>query len=380
MKKSILTFVFAAIIAVMSINVNAQTFVLQGINTPVANLSSSDANDTICVGDAVMFTAAPSAGSSYQFFVNGVSVQGPVASNNYVPTAPWAAGSYEVAVRLHNGSCPAFDTIQFAVLSSPVPTLVSDAPGNVACAGDSVTFTATGGSNYNFRVGASAATATSVQNGTSPTYTTSTLTSGQVVVVDVTNAGGCSATSLPITMTIDALPTPTLLSDAPGNAGCAGTPVTFTATGGSNYNFRVGASAATATSVQNGTSPTYTTSTLTSGQVVVVDVTNAGGCSATSLPITMTIHSLPTVATVTGNVGAPECVGTDAAVDLTGLTGLAPWSFEVYEDVAGNPGALYYTVPGTVVNPNPTINVPVPANGFTTLHLRIIDGNGCSTF
>ena len=293
MKKSILTFVFAAIIAVMSINVNAQTFVLQGINTPVANLSSSDANDTICVGDAVMFTAAPSAGSSYQFFVNGVSVQGPVASNNYVPTAPWAAGSYEVAVRLHNGSCPAFDTIQFAVLSSPVPTLVSDAPGNVACAGDSVT---------------------------------------------------------------------------------------FTATGGSNYNFRVGASAATATSVQNGTSPTYTTSTLTSGQVVVVDVTNAGGCSATSLPITMTIHSLPTVATVTGNVGAPECVGTDAAVDLTGLTGLAPWSFEVYEDVAGNPGALYYTVPGTVVNPNPTINVPVPANGFTTLHLRIIDGNGCSTF
>jgi hypothetical protein len=372
MKKSILTFVFAAIIAVMSINVNAQTFALQGIDNPVATLSSSDANDTICDGDAVMFTAAISGGSTYEFFVNGVSVQGPGASNNYVPPV-WAVGDYEVVVELDNGSCTATDTIEFAVLALPVPTLVSDAPGDIACDGDLITFTAGGGSTYDFRVDG-----VSVQSGASNTYATATLTDGQEVDVVVGNAGGCFATSAGVTMTINDLPAPTLVSDAPGDAACDGSTVEFTATGGVQYEFFVDG-----VSVQGpAASDTYSTSALADGEVVTVEVINANSCSATSAGITMTIHPLPTVVSVTGNVtsGSAVCVGTDAAVDLVGLTGTSPWSFEVYEDVAGSPGVLFYTVPGTVIDSNPTIMVPVPASGFTTLHLRIIDGNGCSTF
>ena len=84
-----------------------------------------------------------------------------------------------------------------------------------------------GGTNYNFRVNG-----TSVQNGASTTYTTTTLTNGQVGHFIVTNAGGCTATSAGITNTVLALPTPTLTSSDADNSFCSGTSVTFTAGGG----------------------------------------------------------------------------------------------------------------------------------------------------
>ncbi|MBA0885615.1 hypothetical protein, partial [Flavobacterium undicola] len=71
----------------------------------------------------------------------------------------------------------------------------------------SVTFTASGGTNYNFRVGGS-----SVQNSAIATYSTTALTNGQVVDVIVTNSSGCIATSSGIANTVNALPTAGLTS------------------------------------------------------------------------------------------------------------------------------------------------------------------------
>jgi hypothetical protein len=97
--------------------------------------------------------------------------------------------------------------------------------------------------------------------------------------------------------------TPTLsLAANPGNTICAGTNVTFTATaantgGGTvNYNFRVNGN-----SVQNGASNTWSSSTLSNGNTVTVDITITGGNSClttttlTSNAISMTVRPLPTV-------------------------------------------------------------------------------------
>jgi hypothetical protein len=78
--------------------------------------------------------------------------------------------------------------------------------------------------------------------------------------------------------------TATLTSSDADNSFCAGTSVTFTAGGGTNYNFRVNG-----TSVQNGGSTTYTSTTLTNGQILDVIVTGTGGCTVTSTGITNTV-------------------------------------------------------------------------------------------
>jgi hypothetical protein len=81
-----------------------------------------------------------------------------------------------------------------------------------------VTFTATGGTTYEFFVDGTSQGAAS----STATFTSSTLTDGQVVTVEVTNANNCSATSSGITMTVNALPTPGISSNATSNTICGG--------------------------------------------------------------------------------------------------------------------------------------------------------------
>ena len=77
------------------------------------------------------------------------------------------------------------------VFDAPTVSLVSNDVDNSFCAGTSVTFTATanqvgGGTvNYDFKVAGS-----SVQSGASSTYTTTSLTNGQAVTVEITVTGG----------------------------------------------------------------------------------------------------------------------------------------------------------------------------------------------
>lgn len=171
-------------------------------------------------------------------------------------------------------------------------------------------------------------------------------------------------------MYVNAAPAATLLSNY--TACCAGTTVTFTASaGGTNYAFKVNGA-----TVQNGASSSYATSSLANGDIVTVTITN-GSCVATSAPITMTIYPIPSATVVTGNVAA-VCVGQNAPVTITGLTGTGPWTLEIWNTTGGVPTSLYYTVPGSIATPNTTINVPIPLIGLTNEFLRVTDSHMCS--
>ncbi len=140
-----------------------------------------------------------------------------------------------VEVTNSNGCSVTSSGITMSVNALPTAGLTSDATSNTICAGESVTFTATGGSTYEFFVnGSSQGSASSTA-----TFTSTTLSDNDVVTVEVTNSNGCSVTSSGITMTVNALPTAGLTSDATSNTICAGESVTFTATGGSTYEFFV---------------------------------------------------------------------------------------------------------------------------------------------
>lgn len=225
----------------------------------------------------------------YNSASGGSPLSGGGGSLTYTPSA---AGTYYATTREIISNCVSSTRTPIVLTMNPLPTptLVSSDADNIFCSGTSVTFTATGGTSYNFFVGG-----ISVQNGATATYTTTTLTNGQAVNVVATNANGCIATAGPITNTVNPTPVPTLTSSDADNSFCAGTNVTFTAGGGTNYNFRVGG-----VSVQNGVLTTYSTNSLTNGQMVDVVVSNTSGCSATSAAITNSVFAAPIANAGTG--------------------------------------------------------------------------------
>ncbi len=274
-------------------------------NAPTATLTCSDPDHTICSGTSVTFTA--SGGTTYNFRIGGVTVQNGIL-NTYTTTSLTNGQVVDVVVTA-SGGCSATSTpIPMTVHPLPVPTISSSDPDNIFCAGTPVTFTASGGSIYNFRVDG-----VSVQSGASNIYTTSSLTNGQTVDVIVTNSNGCSATSAGIINTVNPVPVPGLTSSDPDNTFCAGTTVIFTASGGLIYNFRVGG-----ISVQNGVSSSYSTSSLTNGQVVDVVVTNASGCSATSSGISNTVLPLPTPGLISSDADNIICEGNSVTFTASG--------------------------------------------------------------
>lgn len=248
---------------------------------PVPTLTSSEETNIFCAGKSVTFTAG--GGVYYEFRVNGSVAQSGLSAT-YTTSTLKDGDVVDVIVTDDLGCSAISEGITNIVNPLPIPVLNSSEEDNAFCAGTSVTFTAGGGTSYVFRIDG-----ISVQSAISNTYITSSLKDGQGINVTVTDAYGCSATSDEIINTVFPLPDATLTSSDADNILCEGASVTFNAGGGINYEFRINEAI-----VQSGTSHTYTTSSLTDGQVVDVIVTDENGCTAISEGITNTVVENPT--------------------------------------------------------------------------------------
>lgn len=266
-------------------------------SNPISNLPVS-VNSQICEGSATNVQITNSqVGINYELYHENTLISGPVGgtgSSISLSTGVLMSGSYSLKVKatnLNTGcSTELVNTASITVNPTPDISLSSSNGNNSICPGETVTFTAssTTALNYEFFVDG-----VSRQNGASNVYSTSSLLNNQVVTVQVTTIENCKKTSNSIL--IDVIPLiATVSSSDPDNSICAGEGVTFTANASvatvSNYAFFING-----TSVQSGTSNTYTTSTLTNGQTVSVKATTATGCSATSSGISTTVNPLPLV-------------------------------------------------------------------------------------
>ena len=290
-----------------------------GAFTATETSGTANNDNIICTGAAVIFTA-PSGYGAYTFYVNGIKVQGPNTSNTY-STSTLNNGD-QVTVDVANAAnCGAtFGPITITVNPLPTATLVADK--NPVCAGDLVTFTATGGTGYNFKVNG-----LSRQSGASATFATTTLANNDAVTVDATNANGCIATSPAVFMTVNPLPTGTLTASSATI--CAGDNVTFTATAGAaTYEFKVDGVTVQGPSASN----TYSSTALTNGQVVTVIATSAASCSKTFNPVLINVNAVPTgTLTVTENSGTPNdnTICANAPVTFTFTAGFSNYNFKV---------------------------------------------------
>ena len=247
---------------------------------PIATITTPATS--ICSGVSVTLTA--SAGSSYKWF-NGTTQVG--TASTYTATA---AGSYTVEVTNAAG-CKATSTATSITQGSTQSTPTISSATNTICSGGSTVLTASTGSSYKWFNG-------TAQVGTAATYTATTAGS---YTVEVTNTGGCKATSAATVITQGATQsTPTISSAV--NSLCTGESTVLTASSGSSYKWFNG-------TTQLGTAATYTANA--SGSYTV-EVTNTDGCKATSAAKVITVNAAPT-ATITTSANA-FCTGGSATL------------------------------------------------------------------
>jgi hypothetical protein len=307
--------------------------------TPTVSLASS-AGTTICSGASVTFTATPTNGGAsptYNFRVNGSTVQN-TTSNTYTTTGLTNGQTVNV-IMTSNATCPSpttatSSTLTMAVNANVTPSVsIASSAGTTICSGASVTFTATptnGGASptYNFRVNGS-----TVQNTTSNTYTTTSLTNGQTVNVIMTSNATCpsptTATSSTLTMNVNSNVTPSVSTSITvgNNPSCNLATVTFTANptnGGSSPTYQW---TKNGSNISGATSLTYTAiagTDFVAGDLIRVVLTSNASCvsptSATSSAINMNIKSLPSASV---NV-SPTNICSGATVNLTSSAGTFP--------------------------------------------------------
>ncbi|MFM9986819.1 MAG: beta strand repeat-containing protein, partial [Flavobacteriales bacterium] len=317
---------------------NAITVTVNATVIPAVTIALTTGSNPTCAGSSMTFTATPTNGGTtpgYQWKVDGTNAG--INSATFT-TSSLTNGQVVSCVMTSNSPCASPTTatsnaITINITASVVPSvaIALTTGSNPGCAGSSLTFTATpsnGGTTpgYQWKVdGTNAGT-------NSATFTTSSLTNGQIVTCVMTSNSPCAspttATSNAITINITAnvVPSVAIALTTGSNPGCAGSSLTFTATpsnGGATpaYQWKIdGSNAGT-------NSATFTTSSLTNGQVVTCVMTSNAACAspsfATSNGITMTINSVVTpsvsIALTTGS--NPSCAGSSITFTATPANG-----------------------------------------------------------
>lgn len=161
-----------------------QTFTYTVFNYPTVTVTSSDANNIICYGENVIFTA--SGATTYEFFVNGVSQGIPTTSNTF--STALLENADIVTAKGYNGNCGSLSANAFTFTVNKMNLNITSSPSSLICQGGSITFTASGANLYQFFVNGIAQGGA----GATATFSSSSLSNGSVITFKGTNTTtGC---------------------------------------------------------------------------------------------------------------------------------------------------------------------------------------------
>jgi hypothetical protein len=293
-------------------------------------------------------TACSSATGSIQVTGSGtgnVSWTGTAAGSATGVTLPYvvsalAAGSYDITFQ--DGIGCTSNTLSIT-LSDPTPpatpTIITSGP-TTFCSGGSVTLTSSQASGNVWSANAGSATVQGITATTSGNYS-----------VTFTNGAGCSATSAPVTVTVNNNPIPPTITPSGVTTFCAGGSVNLTSSQGSGNVWSANTSSATTQTVAVNATGNYT-----------VTYTNGNGCFASSATTTVTVNPLPVIAE--GTVTSPSsCGSATGSIQVTGSgTGDLSWS-------------------GTAAGSATGVNLPYLISGLAagSYNITFVNGNGCSS-
>jgi phage portal protein BeeE len=311
---------------------NALSFTVTSIVTPSVSISVS--STSICNGSSASFTATPTNGGAtptYQWKLNGINagINSPTFTSSSLQNGDIVSCVMSSSLPCITSANVTSNTITMSVVSSaPTSVSITSSNGSSVCQGSNTIFSASptnGGLTPSYQwqlngtnVGTNAAS-----------YSTASLTSGDVVVCYMTSSESCASplTSVSNSITITIIPTtaPTVtISCAQGTSICAGTSVFFTATptnGGSspNYQWKI-----------NGTnvgpnSAFFNTNTLVQGDIVTCIVTSNATCvngqTATSNALVFNVTSNVTPSVSITASATTSCAGSSVSFTASPTNG-----------------------------------------------------------
>ncbi len=318
---------------------------------------------SVCVNSTGNVYTSEAGMTGYAWVVTGGTITAGGTATSNTATITWTTtGAKTISVNYTNanGCTAATATVYNVTVNAlPVPTITGSTS---ACVGTTTntytTQTAMTGYTWNISAGGTITAGA----GTNAITVTWNATGSQTVSVNYTNANGCTAAAPVVkTITVNALPVPTITGAA---TACSGTSTTYTTqTGMTGYTWTVSAGGTITAGAGTGTITVLWAAAGT--QTVTVNYANANGCTAAT-PATFTVT-----------------VATGASPTITGPASLC----------AGSTGAVYTTEPGftnyswtisyggTITSTSYTNTVTVSwdnTSGPRTISVNYQNGSGCS--
>ena len=328
-------------------NSNTITITVDPVPVITGSLTSDQPSNTVCANDAgaITFTATPTGASSYNFYVNGVSVQASSTTQTYVASITNFDDGDIVLVRFYNASgCFSEQDLTVNVNTSTAGSITG---AQTVCAGDApllLTSTASATTNgvtattgdYQWQSSTDAITWNDIIGANAANYqppaSPPPATYYRRQVVSVKNGVSCRVSSNDILVSVNALPVPGLTADggavtaAATMSICLGEVVSFVGTGGVEYEFLLNGATAQARSASN----TYVTSGLTNSDeitVIAYDSATASACSDVSDAIEVEISAAPVASLSSTAANDTFCIG-DAVTFTAGSGGITPAYYE----------------------------------------------------
>jgi gliding motility-associated-like protein len=299
------------------------------LNSPTLNPVASPT--AICIGG----TSNLSSSGAISYTWNPGNLSG--ASVNVSPTI---TTTYSVTGNNLIG-CLSTNTVLITV--NPLPSIAISASSASVCAGNAVTYTASGATTYTWNPGGLTGAILSFTPLANTTYT-----------VDGANAFGCTTQG---TVAVTVVPNPTPIPSTSSSSICAGNSATLSALGASAYTWNPGALIGTPVTVSPTISTTYTVSGGSAGcagtATILINVQNGPVLTAAASPTAVCPGGLSNLSssgalTYTWNPG-----------NLNGASvGVNPTVTTVYTVTGNNAiGCLSTRTVQVVVNPAPTVTV-----------------------
>jgi gliding motility-associated-like protein len=331
---------------------STRTLVVATINTiPTPPTTTGAAR---CGNGSVILSATGAAAGQYRWYT--VATLGtPIAGQtNNTYTTPSLTGTTNYYVAINNGTCESTRTLVVATIN-PLPP-APGVTGATGCIPASVTLSATGGVNGQYRWYTVATLGTPIAGQTSSTYTTPVLSGNTTYYVAINN-GTCEGNRTAVVATMNNPPSPPTASPA---IACTPGPATLTASGAADGEYRWFTDP-TGIAIAGEVNSTFITPSLTADATYYVAIDN--GCQSGKTSIGVTAIQTPAPPTTSGD--DESCVTKSFTLTASG---------------AADGDYRWYTVPtGGSADANQSGSFVTPNVATTTTYYVAVDESGCES-
>jgi hypothetical protein len=255
-------------------------------------ISTQPASTSVCSGRSVQLKVVASNATAYQWKKGSANVTDGSGgtTTNYTTATLSANATYSVVVSNGLAACSVTSNNALVTITAPPTITTQPAASRAVCAGGvvSLSVTASGATAHQWKK--NGANVTDGSGSTTANYTTAALNANATYTVVVSN-GSCSVTSNNTLVTVVQTPTtPTVTSSA--SSVCAGTAITYTASGGSGtYVWSCTGTNFTCTGNGNRMYTPTAAGTYTAKAYAVATLLDASCTSGYSYDVTVTVRS-----------------------------------------------------------------------------------------